>query len=274
MHSEREAKERLIGSDVSDNFLRRLYAGLVAFSLLGLMAQKGANVNPGVIAKITPLVVLAVGIGLVYRDLNSLFQVRSEPEANQRAVDSGALQYSAWPKFIGFFIVFLGFNVERLGLLSGWPFGRYVYTENWWPVFTFAGVSNFPLALPFAWFLMSMGSYLVAKAVQPRTGKVPVAVVGGLIAAIADLAMEPAMAGELKYWIWQDLSWPLGQLGAAPLLNFFGWFLTASFAAWAVNRIYEARPLGLVPVNDRTLATNSGIALGGQVILSVAIAIL
>jgi len=36
----------------------------------------------------------------------------------------------------------------------------------------------------------------------------------------------------LGYWVWRDLSWPLGALpdGSAPLINVLGWFGVSAFA--------------------------------------------
>lgn len=121
-----------------------------------------------------------------------------------------------------------GAGAEILGLASGFPFGRYAYTGAWWPSVELP-VGSFPLALPFAWLLMAGAARL--SIVGSQSTKVPRALafslVGGLLAATVDLAMEPVMAGPLHYWRWLA---PGPLPGGAPVANFLGWWGTATFA--------------------------------------------
>jgi putative membrane protein len=128
--------------------------------------------------------------------------------------------------------------VEIAGVLTGFPFGRYAYTDRWWPTVLLPGSARFPLQLPFAWFLVAGTAYLtVAGFGQGRLGKgyVPMA---GLLAALVDLVMEPVMTGRLAYWRWLD---PGPLPGDAPVANFLGWFATAAVAAVALNAFGAAR---------------------------------
>jgi putative membrane protein len=50
---------------------------------------------------------------------------------------------------------------------------------------------------------------------------------GGMLAATVDLAMEPVLAGPLRYWRWIE---PGPLPGGAPLANYLGWWGTATLA--------------------------------------------
>lgn len=119
-------------------------------------------------------------------------------------------------------VLFLGAAVELIGVTTGLPFGRYIYTDRWWPTVPLPDGGRFPLLLPFAWFLVAG-----AAALAVRVRGLPGALLGGLLAAGVDLFMEPVMAGPLDYWRWLE---PGPLPGGAPILNFVGWFATASLA--------------------------------------------
>ena len=125
-------------------------------------------------------------------------------------------------------VLLLGTIVELTGVLTGFPFGQYAYTDRWWPSVPLLNGGWFPLAVPFAWFLMAGASYL---ALGRGLAFVPLA---GLLAASLDLVMEPVMVYRLGYWRWL-VPGPLP--GGAPLLNFLGWFATASLAALVLHAL-------------------------------------
>lgn len=144
-------------------------------------------------------------------------------------------------------VVALGAASEIVGLYTGFPFGSYTYSENWWPTVPLPDDHRFPILLPFAWGM-------IAGAAAAANWRRPVWM-AGLLAAMVDLVMEPAMADVLGYWTWA----PRGPLpGGAPLLNFFGWFLVASLAALVLG------------TSERKQAEPT-LVLAGQVLLSLAL---
>jgi uncharacterized membrane protein len=124
----------------------------------------------------------------------------------------------------------IGAGAEIVGLVSGYPFGKYRYTDRWWPTVDISGVGTFPLQLPFAWALVVGSTYLV---VAPRI-KVGAVWVTAAIATVLDQAMEPTMTHVLGYWTWSDH----GPLAAgSPVSNAVGWFVVSLLAAWAMRAI-------------------------------------
>jgi uncharacterized membrane protein len=177
----------------------RAFLGLVAFSLLGSLMTRLTGLNPGLIAPIASVLTIVAGVIATF--------------------DSVPRIWPRLPMALG-----LGAAAEIVGLATGFPFGRYVYTGAWWPTVVLPSVGRFPLLLPFAWLLMAGAAVLSLPADR---GPVFRSVVGGLIAATIDLAMEPVIAGSLGYWRWLT---PGPLPGGAPIANFLGWWATATLA--------------------------------------------
>jgi len=131
-------------------------------------------------------------------------------------------------------VLVLGAAVEYVGVTSGFPFGRYAYTDAWWPTVPLPSDGHFPLQVPFAWFLMAGASYLAASRLPALVAPLG----GGLLAAGLDLLMEPVMAGPLGYWRWLD---PGPLPGGAPVANFLGWLGTATIAGLAMQALGARR---------------------------------
>lgn len=181
----------------------RAFLFLVAFSLLGSTFTRLSGLNPGPIAPVTSVLTLACGVVATFAPY-------------WRAVEG------AWLRLLLAFG--LGAGAELIGLASGYPFGRYAYTAEWWPTVGLP-IGRFPLMLPFAWLLMAGASTFVAAGLTRAVWQT--VLLGGLIAAVVDLAMEPVMAGPLDYWRWLEKG-PLP--GGAPVSNFLGWWATAVVA--------------------------------------------
>ena len=116
-------------------------------------------------------------------------------------------------------IIFIGsFLFEWFGESYGVPYGSYEYTEE-------MGYSLFnaiPLVIPIAWFTMTIPSYRIAG-IPKNSGLLSrILIASGLVVAW-DLLLDPAMSIIHNYWHWENE----GIYYGVPLLNFFGWFLTA-----------------------------------------------
>lgn len=183
----------------------RAYVGLVVFSLAGSLLSRLSGLDPGWIRPVAGALTLGFGFWAVYAP----YAASVGPVEARRAL---AL------------VFVIGAGSEIVGLYTGLPFGRYEYTSAWWPAIPLPGGKVFPMLLPFAWMMMAGGAYLL---VQRKVYGWMAAVMGGVVAALADLPMEPVMAGPLGYWKWLEQG-PLP--GGAPVMNFVGWVLTAAAA--------------------------------------------
>ncbi len=107
--------------------------------------------------------------------------------------------------------------VERVGTRTGFPFGRYEYTDALRPQ-----VAGVPVIVPLAWFAMAVPAREAAHgALGERSNPVTRAVVGAAALTAWDLFLDPQMVGE-GYWRWARH----GLYRGIPLRNFVGWFVT------------------------------------------------
>lgn len=174
---------------------------LVAFSLAGSLLSKSFNLDPGLIRPIVSLLTIATGFYALARTVK-LWQASA--------------------------VVGVGAAAEICGLYTGFPFGDYAYTTVWQPVVALPQNHLFPVAVPFAWFLVAGGC---ALALRPL-GK-PMLVLAPLMATLIDFFMEPVMTRTLGYWRWLQ---PGPLPGGAPWLNMAGWFATSFVAALILQR--------------------------------------
>ncbi|MCW5943182.1 MAG: carotenoid biosynthesis protein [Fimbriimonadaceae bacterium] len=190
------------GSDLDTaRRLLYLYTALVAFSVLGSIASARFAIDPGFVGPVAGALLILSGAGCVAIALRS-----------RRAVLS---------------VLFLGAAVEVVGLYTGFPFGRYTYTDRWWPTVPLPEGHRFPLLLPFAWLLIVGGSFGAVRRRLRSAWAVPAT---ALLATLIDWPMEQAMTGTLGYWTWAEPAAPF----TAPVSNALGWFVTASLGSWAM----------------------------------------
>ena len=126
------------------------------------------------------------------------------------------------PAFIAVYLISLA--SELSGTTVGLPFGPYQYSDGlgtkWF--------GHVPVLIPLSWFFMAVPSYLLARRALPddiragRSGTMWTVLVGSLVLLAWDLALDPAMSGVTKYWVWGNE----GPYYGMPLLNLFGWYVT------------------------------------------------
>ena len=138
-------------------------------------------------------------------------------------------------------IVLIGaWGVEELGLATGFPFGRYAYTQALQP--QLAGV---PLLIPLAWLMMLPPAWAAAEAIlagcRERLGMgyaLLHAALAGLAFTAWDLYLDPQMVAH-GLWVW-DNGW--GGYFGIPWSNFIGWWLSATLLTLVVRPSQLLRP--------------------------------
>lgn len=177
----------------------KVYLGLIAFSMAGSTASKFAHLDPGPIKPFAAWATLLAGAYVVSRPFPWKWVV---------AIGIG------------------GLLAELCGVMTGFPFGQYKYTDQWWPAVPLGSHGYLPLALPFAWILTTCAArgWLRSK----RNAWVNT----GILATLADAVMEPTMTQRLKYWTWlptqPDLQHTVRDL--PPFTNSVAWFALSAFA--------------------------------------------
>lgn len=170
--------------------------------------------------------------------------------------------YSAWgwPRALKTVLIVAVFTylAELLGSKTGFPFGKYHYTDLLQP--QLAGV---PLLIPLAWLMMLPPAWAIAAIIlgkDPRyegTRKQSFlfALKFSLLSALAltawDLFLDPQMVG-WGFWIWETPGLYFG----IPLSNYFGWILTSFLITLLANpQDLPVGPLSLVYILTWILQT-------------------
>lgn len=122
--------------------------------------------------------------------------------------------------FIGI-VLLVGNAFENASVVTGFPFGRYYFTDVMGPK-----IFHVPVLLGLAYVGMGYLSWTLARLLLPgqlehkRLFIVPV--IASFIMVSWDLSQEAVWATLVKAWIWVDG----GSYFGVPLSNFAGWFLT------------------------------------------------
>lgn len=116
----------------------------------------------------------------------------------------------------------IGFSAEVLGTSTGFPFGKYYYTDFLGPK-----ILGVPEVVPFVWFVIaylafsvSLGSFRNGSARSVAS----IAIVSAFGAVAWDLLVDP-MFSTYGYWVWTKQFISLPKLEGIPLTNFIGWFV-------------------------------------------------
>lgn len=104
----------------------------------------------------------------------------------------------------------LGFGMELLGSQTGFPFGHYTYLP------TEPNILGIPLMVPLGWWAMTLSATAVSRG-RPW--------IAGALMVFWDFGLEPLMVAQ-NYWQW-DSTWGNAYYGV-PVVNFLGWYLTAT----------------------------------------------
>ncbi len=131
--------------------------------------------------------------------------------------------------------VALGLLVEAAGLRTGWPFGRYAYTDGLGPE-----IVGVPVIIPLAWSMMAYPALLFGRHAATAVSGTGVAVravtalVGGMLLAGWDLFLDPRMIAE-GFWAWAPNDGPA--VNGIPLTNTAGWLVVGALLVAVVDRV-------------------------------------
>ena len=129
---------------------------------------------------------------------------------------------------IGLLVLAVAWLSEVIGVHTGLPFGRYIYTEALQPQ-----IGNVPLQVPAAWLMMLPAAWAVGGSLRFRrhqanhsrrwVNKAAFSLTSGLAFSAWDLFLDPQMVA-WQLWRWETP----GSYFGIPLTNFLGWTLIAA----------------------------------------------
>jgi putative membrane protein len=141
-------------------------------------------------------------------------------------------------------ILLLAWAVEHIGVITGFPFGTYSYTDVLAP--KIAGVV--PLAIPFAWLLVVPAAVGITEHLlfKPHTSTLTRVLMAALFALLLDITIEPVAVHINGYWVWDHDS--VGGYYGVPPSNFVAWWGTSVVLVWLMLRFrHPPRQRGLPP---------------------------
>ena len=133
----------------------------------------------------------------------------------------------------------LSFLAEWIGSTSGFPFGKYHYTDVLQPQ-----VAGVPLLIPLAWMMMLPSAWAIARTLLPQGPgtRMKFALLAALAFTAWDLFLDPQMVG-WGFWVWEIP----GQYFGIPLVNYLGWILVSALLTFTANpKDLPLQPLMLI----------------------------
>jgi uncharacterized membrane protein len=166
------------------------------------------------------------------------------------ALVHGSRRYG-WKHFVVFFVLtfVISWSYETVSILTGFPFGHYVYSDKLGPKLWLVPLLIMPAYFSMGYIAWTLGHVLLDRFDDRLKGAevILVPVLASFIMVMWDLCIDPASSTITGAWIWRDGG---GYFGV-PLVNFLGWYL-------CVFTIYLAFALYLQRASEWSRATDLG----------------
>ena len=117
----------------------------------------------------------------------------------------------------------ISWSYETSSILTGFPFGHYVYTDKFGPKLWLVPLLIMPAYFSMGYIAWTLGHVLLDRFDDRLAGAevVLVPVLASFVMVMWDLCIDPASSTITGAWIWRDGG---GYFGV-PLVNFLGWYL-------------------------------------------------
>jgi len=121
-------------------------------------------------------------------------------------------------------ILILAFIIEYIGVRSGYPFGRYSYTNTLSPA-----VFSVPIAITLSWFSLTVNSFLLSKFLLFESKNIYIVLVSAFIILGVDFLLEPFASSVNGFWLWES--------SIIPFQNYMSWFIAGLLFSYILNRL-------------------------------------
>ncbi len=113
---------------------------------------------------------------------------------------------------------------ENLSVVTGFPFGHYVYTDALGPKLFYVPLLIGPTYLGVGYLSWVLATVLAGEVRRGADlfSKVATPLIATFIMVLWDLSLDPGASTIAKWWIWRDG----GGFFGVPLSNYLGWFFT------------------------------------------------
>jgi uncharacterized membrane protein len=152
---------------------------------------------------------------------------------------------------------------EAVGLGTGFPYGRYTYSDALGP--TLLGV---PFLVPLAWLMMAWPSRVLAerltRTAAPGRRRLARIATAAAVFAAWDVVLDPQMV-QAGYWTWAHPEPGLPGIDTVPLTNLGGWLLAGAVLMALLDVLVARTAVGTAPRGGDTapLLALGWMTLGG-----------
>jgi putative membrane protein len=171
-----------------------------------------------------------------------------------------------------FISVVIGNLVENLGVMTGFPFGRYSFTSAMGPKFLLVPILMGPAYLGMGYLAWTLARLILeteaTQDILAGSRIVTLPLTASFLMVGWDLTMDPSLSTIGHYWIWLRG----GPYFGVPISNFLGWYLTnyviyQLFALYLRRRRFDS---GAMPAGYwRSAVILYAIAAAGAIVRAV-----
>jgi uncharacterized membrane protein len=187
------------------------------------------------------------------------------------ALIHGAMVYGVRGIVTFFALCFVvGTIVENFGVLTGFPFGHYYFTEVMGPK-----IFHVPIFLGLAYVGMGYLSWILGRVIlggsQSALGGsrvVTLPLIAAFLMVAWDLCLDPVWATVVHAWIWQQG----GAYFGVPVSNFLGWYLHVYILYQLFALYLRGRPTNASPLPSgywRLAVLFYGVSAAGNLLLLI-----
>lgn len=121
------------------------------------------------------------------------------------------------------------FLIETIGIVTGFPYGKFEYGNMLGPkIFELV-----PIFMPLSYIPLVIGATELSRKINAEKYQI---IIATLILIVFDIVIDPG-ATKLGFWVWENTQ---GYYGV-PYTNFFGWALSAIVATWIASKIKDTQ---------------------------------
>lgn len=145
-------------------------------------------------------------------------------------------------KVVSFSLILISssFLIEYIGVITGFPFGTYYYTENIAPLL----FGKVPIAIAFSWYIITINAYIVTKLIfRKLNNDLAVLIITSIFILFIDILLEPFAAFYNQFWIWEKGSIPLG--------NYISWWIMGFLYTYLANYLFKKEMPDLLNIHSK-----------------------
>lgn len=125
-------------------------------------------------------------------------------------------------------LILSSFLIEYIGVITGFPFGNYNYTEKIAPLI----FGKVPVAIAFSWYIIAVNAYIVVRLTFKNVfHDLTILIVSSAFILFIDFLLEPFASFYNQFWIWEK--------GSIPMSNYISWWIMGFLYSLLANYLFK-----------------------------------